>query len=482
MKSFGIRKVYIAIKLFFSFFLSFVLLLFFALPMLIISIVIKIDSKGPVIFKQKRLGKNGKEFWMLKFRTMVVGAETMGSGEYCLKDDSRITKFGKLLRRTSLDELPQLFNIFIGEMSFIGPRPPLTYHPYCFDKYTPEQKRRFLVRPGITGLAQISGRKVASWNDRIKIDLEYVDKISLFLDLKILFLTVFKIFKNTDNDNTIKTVKLSPLNYYYYVTDIEKTSLVDEFDIGYIFYDLETLDKNLRQPGDSRKTNLSFSNLKKVREMINKNKFLVRINHFNDDTKKEVDLCVEAGADIIMLPYFKTLVEVKTFLDYVGNRAQKFLLLETKESVEILDEILELEGIDAIHIGLNDLSLSYNSGFMFNILANGLVEKICRQIKMRGIPFGFGGISYINSGAVPAFNILVEHFRLESSMVILSRKFVCESNDSKIYIKDFETKLNTLREKEKMIINQYTIEDFENNKKQLIEKIQKASSEYEKGN
>ena len=182
------------------------------IPMLIISVIIKIDSKGPVIFKQKRIGKNGKVFNILKFRSMCVGAEGTGSGVYSGKGDARVTKVGRILRATSLDEIPQLFSVLKGDMSFIGPRPPLTYHPWEFDKYTEEQKKMFLVRPGITGWAQVNGRKGVEWNKRIELNVWYVNNVSLWLDIKILFMTVFKVFTNADNVNTGETVKKNENN------------------------------------------------------------------------------------------------------------------------------------------------------------------------------------------------------------------------------------------------------------------------------
>ena len=181
-----------------------------AIPMIIIAIVIKIESKGPVIFKQERVGKNGKVFKILKFRSMCVGAEQTGSGVYSGKGDTRVTKVGNILRKTSLDEIPQLLSVLKGDMSFIGPRPPLTYHPWTWEKYTEEQKRMFEVRPGITGWAQINGRKDVEWNKRIKLNVWYVDHISLWLDIKILFKTVFKVFSNADNENIGATVVSSP--------------------------------------------------------------------------------------------------------------------------------------------------------------------------------------------------------------------------------------------------------------------------------
>ena len=197
-------------KRFFDIIFSFLGLIVAAIPMLIIAIAIKIDSKGPVIFQQERLGRKGKVFKILKFRSMCVGAEQTGSGVYSGKGDARVTKVGNLLRKTSLDEIPQLISVLKGDMSFIGPRPPLTYHPWTLDKYTDEQKRMFDVRPGITGWAQINGRKDVEWNKRIKLNVWYVDHVSMWLDIKILFKTVFKVFSNADNENTGATVVSAP--------------------------------------------------------------------------------------------------------------------------------------------------------------------------------------------------------------------------------------------------------------------------------
>ena len=173
--------------------------------LLAVAAAIKIDSKGPVIFKQEHLGKDGKVFEIYKFRSMCVGAEHMGTGQYPFKGDSRITRVGKVIRATSLDELPQFINILKGDMSFIGPRPTLTYHPWKLEEYTDFQRRRFEVRPGITGLAQVHGRKTIDWNERIKYDVEYVDNLSLGLDCKILFQTVWNVLTMKDNNNIGKT-------------------------------------------------------------------------------------------------------------------------------------------------------------------------------------------------------------------------------------------------------------------------------------
>ena len=176
------------------------------IPMLIIAIAIKIDSPGPVIFKQQRIGYKGRVFNIYKFRSMCVGAEQNGTGVYSHKDDARVTRVGNILRKTSLDEIPQFFNILAGNMSFVGPRPPLTYHPWPIEEYTDEQLRMFDARPGITGWAQVSGRKGVEWNRRINLNVWYVDHISLWLDLKIVLLTVWKVVSNADNENTGATV------------------------------------------------------------------------------------------------------------------------------------------------------------------------------------------------------------------------------------------------------------------------------------
>ena len=194
------------IKRFFDIILSLIGILILLVPMLIIALLIKIDSKGPVLFCQKRIGKGGKVFNIYKFRSMCVGAESMGSGVYSGKGDKRVTRIGRILRATSLDEIPQFFNILFGHMSFIGPRPPLTYHPWPIEKYTEEQLKMFDVRPGVTGWAQINGRKGVEWNRRIELNVYYVEHLSFLFDMKIIFKTIFKVLRNSDNENTGATV------------------------------------------------------------------------------------------------------------------------------------------------------------------------------------------------------------------------------------------------------------------------------------
>ena len=200
------KNIYLKIKRILDLFLALIGIILTSPIFLIVAIAIKLDSKGPIIFKQDRIGKNGKIFKMYKFRSMIVGAEKIGSGVYSEKGDNRLTKVGKFIRKTSIDELPQLANIIKGEMSFIGPRPVLTYHPWKYEQYTEEQLKRFDVRPGITGLAQINGRKQLEWNKRIELDIEYVNNVNFIMDLKIFFKTIYKVILSKDNVNIEKTV------------------------------------------------------------------------------------------------------------------------------------------------------------------------------------------------------------------------------------------------------------------------------------
>lgn len=175
-----------------------------AIPMGIVAVAIKIESRGPIIFAQDRIGYKGKVYKMYKFRSMCIGAEK--EGVYSDNSDPRVTKVGKFIRATSIDELPQLVNVLKGDMALIGFRSPLTYHPWTWEEYTEEQKKMFNVRPGITGWAQVNGRKTVEWNRRIALNVWYAENVSFLLDLKILFMTVFKVLTNADNENVGETV------------------------------------------------------------------------------------------------------------------------------------------------------------------------------------------------------------------------------------------------------------------------------------
>ena len=169
-------------------------------PVLVcIAVAVKLDSPGPAVFAQRRLGRNGKEFDMYKFRTMVLNAEA--GGVYSDDKDVRVTRVGRFLRKTSLDELPQCINILRGDMSFVGFRPPLTYHPWPWEEYTDWQKRMFALRPGITGWAQVHGRRTVEWHKRIELNVWYAEHVSFWLDCKIVLMTFFKVLSNADNEN-----------------------------------------------------------------------------------------------------------------------------------------------------------------------------------------------------------------------------------------------------------------------------------------
>jgi undecaprenyl phosphate N,N'-diacetylbacillosamine 1-phosphate transferase len=185
-------------KLFLDCVLAFIGILLLSPLMLLISLAIKIDSKGPVLFKQPRLGLNGFVFQIFKFRSMVSDQSCFHKARKIYEDDPRITKVGRFIRKTSLDEIPQLFNIIKGEMSFIGPRPPLPYFPKKYEDYTDYEKQRFTVKPGISGLAQTRCREVHDWEVNILIDVEYVNNYSFMYDLK-LFLASLCFFFKTDN-------------------------------------------------------------------------------------------------------------------------------------------------------------------------------------------------------------------------------------------------------------------------------------------
>lgn len=157
--------------------------------LLITSVLIRIKLGSPIFFTQDRLGKDGKVFKMIKFRTMLDAVDKWGEP---LPDEERMTPFGQLLRSTSIDELPELINVFKGDMSLVGPRPLLVEYK---ELYSPEQFRRHEVRPGITGWAQVNGRNTLEWSERFKLDVEYVDNYNIFMDIKILFMTVLKVVK-----------------------------------------------------------------------------------------------------------------------------------------------------------------------------------------------------------------------------------------------------------------------------------------------
>lgn len=209
------------------------------------------------------------------------------------------------------------------------------------------------------------------------------------------------------------------------VAEIAESAGVDR-----IFVDLEYIGKALRQGGmDTVQNRHTVEDVKRIRSAIKKAELLVRINPVHDKTSEycstaeEAEAVVNAGADVVMLPFFKTSQEVRVFIDAVGGRAKTLLLFETPESVENIDEILEIDGIDEAYIGLNDLSLGYGKKFMFEVLSDGTVERICLKFRQKGLPFGFGGIAALGKGMLPAEYVIREHYKFGSTCAILSRSF-----------------------------------------------------------
>jgi len=217
------------------------------------------------------------------------------------------------------------------------------------------------------------------------------------------------------------------LNLFYITNRPDVALLTEKYGVDRIWIDLETLGKEDRQAGiNSVKSNHQISDIRKIKPLLTRAEMLVRVNPWHDGSPEEIDAVVEAGADIVMLPMWKSVEEVEKFLAAVGGRTKTVLLLETKEAVECVDEVLKLD-FDEIHIGLNDLHLSYGMTFMFEPLANGMVEALCEKFKARGIPYGFGGIARLGKGMLPSEKVIMEHYRLGSTRAILSRSF-CDIN------------------------------------------------------
>lgn len=210
-----------------------------------------------------------------------------------------------------------------------------------------------------------------------------------------------------------------------YITNSPGIATVAEnAGVDRIFVDMEYMGKQERQGGmDTVQSHHTVEDVQNIRRAVRTADLLVRCNPVHEATEQELEAIIDAGADIIMLPYFKTVEEVRIFLDIVKGRVKTCLLLETPEAAESVDEILSLPGIDEVHIGLNDLSLGYGRKFMFELLADGTVEMLCRKCAQRGIPYGFGGIASLGKGMLHSEYIIKEHYRLGSQCAILSRSF-----------------------------------------------------------
>lgn len=210
-----------------------------------------------------------------------------------------------------------------------------------------------------------------------------------------------------------------------YLTNSPRVAAIAEKNgVDRIFLDLELRGKEARQANmDTVISHNSFEDVRPLRAALQSAELLVRINSVYEGTTEEVDRVIRDGADVVMLPYFKTVSEVETFVNAVRGRAKTCLLCETPEAAEHIEEILSVSGIDEVHIGINDLHLGYHRHFMFELVADGTVERLCASFRRHGLFYGFGGVARVGEGALPAEYVLGEHYRLGSQMVILSRAF-----------------------------------------------------------
>ena len=273
------------------------------------------------------------------------------------------------------------------------------------------------------------------------------------------------------------------LSLMYITNKPQIAEIAESAGVDRIFVDMEYIGKADRQGGmDTVQNHHTLEDVKTIAQTIKKAKLLVRINPIHEKSKdyisseEEIDRAIKNGADILMLPYFKTVREVETFLRFVNGRVKTMLLLETPEAVGVVDDILKLKGIDEIFVGLNDLSLGYGKKFMFELLRDGTVEELCYKFKKANIPYGFGGIAALGKGDLPAEKIIIEHYRMGSTSVILSRSF-CNTNE----VKDIETiksifmnGIKEIRDYEKTVV--IHSEYFESNKQEINRIVDKIVS------
>jgi 2,4-dihydroxyhept-2-ene-1,7-dioic acid aldolase len=263
------------------------------------------------------------------------------------------------------------------------------------------------------------------------------------------------------------------LKLMYLTNDPEIAKVADESGVDWIFIDLEIIGKEERQGHlDTVISRHSINDVKKVKSILTKAELLVRVNPIYQGSNEEIEQVIVEGADIVMLPFFKTRDEVEKFIRLIDGRAKTCLLVETPEAVESIDSIISVSGVDYIHIGLNDLHLGYGMDFMFELLSDGTVERLCEKCSEKNILYGFGGIAQLGKGILPAETIINEHYRLGSKMVILSRSF-CDVNkvDEISEIEElFQSGVSEIRLHENSLKNREK-QFFVENKKLINEKV-----------
>lgn len=250
------------------------------------------------------------------------------------------------------------------------------------------------------------------------------------------------------------------LKLMYITNRSEIAQIAESAGVDRIFIDMEYIGKAERQGGmDTVQSHHTLQDVKNIASAIEQAELLVRVNPIHEasdkycSSREEIEAAIKNGAQIIMLPYFKTVEEVAEFLDIVDGRVKTMPLVETPDAVEVIDDILQLDGIDEIYIGLNDLSLGYGMKFMFELLSNGMVEELCHKFHKKGIPYGFGGIAALGKGQLPAEKIIAEHYRLGSTRAILSRSFcnVEKVNHMGVISSTFVNGVKEIRDYEKSV-------------------------------
>lgn len=270
-----------------------------------------------------------------------------------------------------------------------------------------------------------------------------------------------------------------PLKLMYITNNPQIATIAESCGVDRIFIDMEYIGKEERQAGlNTVKSHHTIEDITNIRQTISSAELLVRINPIHEQTEDysssedEIDSAISAGADILMLPMIKNTKQIEKFIRLVDGRAKTMLLLETVESNEHIDEFLQVDGIDEAHIGLNDMHLAYCKKFMFELLADGTVERLCGKLKDKGIPYGFGGVARLGYGMLPAEKVIMEHYRLGSTKAILSRSFcnAVEMTNMEELQKLFQIETNKIRCFEESLKN-CSLQEFESNRQEVCKLV-----------